>query len=293
MMILNDNASQPPGANGVRQSDRVNFTLALEAIGNDSNGQDFVVPAHTILVSRNGAVLLLKTQLSPGQELVLRRKDRSNQLRAARAQVVAEIDKNGDGFVYAVALEDPAINLWDIEFPPLGEAEEALARMLVECSFCQRREVAYLSEKELKAFEARKCLARHCPHCGTPAIFTQAQADVPINPSTTNGAVPAPAKIYPSRNRTRVKARILACIRQRGFSEEVAVCEDLSRGGLSFRSRNQYPEGTRVEVAVPFTPGSGNIFVPIRIVFSQEIPAAGLFRHGAAYVKTPSNQTPQ
>lgn len=276
---------------GVRQSDRISFTLALEAIGSDASGQDFVAPAHTILVSRNGAVLLLKTKLTAGQELLLRRKDRSNRTRAARAQVVAEIDKSGDGFLYAVALEDPAINLWDIEFPPLGESEETLARMLVECSFCQRREVAYLNEKELKAFEARKCLARHCPHCGTPAIFTQAQDDslvsVNVRPESTAPAV----KVYPSRNRTRVKARILACIRQRGFSEEVAVCEDLSSGGLSFRSRNQYEEGSRVEVAVPFTPGSGNIFVPIRIVFSQEMPTAGLYRHGAAYIKPPASQT--
>jgi hypothetical protein len=53
------------------------------------------------------------------------------------------------------------------------------------------------------------------------------------------------------------------------------------------RSRNQYVEGSRVEVAVPFTPGAGAIFVPIRIVFSQAIPTAGLFRHGAAYIKPP------
>jgi hypothetical protein len=84
-----------------------------------------------------------------------------------------------------------------------------------------------------------------------------------------------------------VKARVLACIRRRGFQEEVAVCEDLSKGGISFRSRNEYPEGSRVEVAVPFTPGSSAIFVPIRIVFSQRIATAGLFRHGAAYIKPP------
>ncbi len=62
------------------------------------------------------------------------------------------------------------------------------------------------------------------------------------------------------RNRTRIKARVLACIRRRGFQEEIVVCEDLSKGGVSFRSRNQYEEGSRVEVAVPFTPGSGAIF---------------------------------
>jgi hypothetical protein len=93
--------------------------------------------------------------------------------------------------------------------------------------------------------------------------------------------------VIPRRNRTRVKTRILACIRRRGFQEEVAVCEDLSKGGIAFRSRNEYPEGTRLEVAVPYTPGSGAIFVPIRIVFSQHIPSAGLYRHGAAYLRPP------
>jgi hypothetical protein len=61
----------------------------------------------------------------------------------------------------------------------------------------------------------------------------------------------------------------------------------LSKGGISFRSRNKYPEGTRMEVAVPYTPGAGAIFVPIRIVFSQPITTAGLVRHGAAYLRPP------
>ena len=99
--------------------------------------------------------------------------------------------------------------------------------------------------------------------------------------------LPQDERVIPRRSRTRVKARVLACIRRRGFQEEVAVCEDLSRGGISFRSRNHYPEGTRLEVAVPYTPGAGAIFVPIRIVFSQPISTAGLFRHGAEYLRPP------
>ena len=133
---------------GMRQSDRVNFTMVLEATWNDADGKDFAVQTHTVLVSRNGAVLLLKAGLPSGQELLLRRVDRSNQVRAARAHVVAEIGKDEGGILYAVALDDSAINLWDIEFPPIEQAQEALARLLMECSFCQRREVAYLSERD-------------------------------------------------------------------------------------------------------------------------------------------------
>jgi len=45
------------------------------------------------------------------------------------------------------------------------------------------------------------------------------------------------------------------------------------------------PKARAFEVAVPYTSGTGAIFVPIRIVFSQSIPTAGLYRHGVAYIK--------
>src|SRR5580700_8600710 len=54
----------------------------------------------------------------------------------------------------------------------------ALARLLMECSFCQRREVVYLNEMELKSFEVRRCAARLCKHCDAPSIWVEAQSDV-------------------------------------------------------------------------------------------------------------------
>jgi hypothetical protein len=154
----------------------------------------------------------------------------------------------------------------------------------MECGFCQRRDVIYLNEMELKSFEVRKCIARICKFCEAPSVWVECQSQ-PSEPDSSSLPPADHERVVPRRNRTRVKARVLACIRRRGFQEEVAVCEDLSKGGIAFRSRNQYPAGTRAEVAVPFTPGSSAIFVPIRIVFSQTIPSAGLFRHGAAYLK--------
>src|SRR5208337_3923241 len=191
-----------------------------------------------------------------------------------------------EGFIYAVAMLEPRADFWDIEFPAMHQAEEALARLLMECSFCQRREVVYLNEMELKSFEIRKCVARVCRHCDAPSIWVEAATEPKID-ETLPSRTAVEERVIPRRNRTRVKARVLACVRRRGFQEEVAVCEDLSKGGISFRSRNRYPEGTRLEVAVPYTPGAGAIFVPIRIVFSQPIATAGLFRHGAAFVRPP------
>lgn len=266
-----------------RQSDRVNLRIPVEATWLAGSGTDKTQSVDTLLVSRNGGVIRLSERLATGQELTLRRQGDGDEVKSARARVVAEIDKDPDGFLYAFAFLESRSDFWDIEFPSPQAGDEALARLLMECGFCQRREVVYLNELELKSFEARKCIARVCRHCDAPAIWIEAQPDVPQ--AAPPGKRPLENRVVPRRNRTRVKARVLACIRRRGFQEEVAVCEDLSKGGISFRSRNEYPEGTRVEVAVPFTPGSSAIFVPIRIVFSRAIPSAGLYRHGASYIK--------
>jgi hypothetical protein len=273
-------------AEGIRQSDRVTLQMQVEASWSNSSGTANRQTAQTLLVSRNGGVIRLNEKLFPGQELTLFRRLEGDQTKTVRARIVAEIDREPEGFIYAIAILDPRADFWDIDFPAPHQAQEALARLLMECSFCQRREVVYLNEMELKSFEIRKCVARLCRHCDSPSIWIEAQSESNVEEALpSRGAVEE--RVIPRRNRTRVKARVLACIRRRGFQEEVAVCEDLSKGGISFRSRNHYPEGTRLEVAVPYTPGAGAIFVPIRIVFSQPIANAGLFRHGATYLRPP------
>ena len=274
---------------GIRQSDRVSLRLPVEVAWQDASGAEAKHVAETMLVSRNGGVLRLPEKLALGQQVALRRNRGGNDWKSAWACVVAEIDHEPDGFLYAVSIQNPRADFWDIDFPRPGHSTDALARLLMECSFCQRREVAYLNELELKSFEVRRCVARLCKHCNAPSIWIEARENRSPGAYPKEDEPPAPEqKIQPSRNRTRVKARVLACIRQRGFQEEVAVCEDLSRGGIAFRSRNQYPEGARLEIAVPYTPGSGAIFVPIRIVSSRRMPSAGLFRHGAAYIQPPA-----
>src|SRR5580658_7370235 len=275
-------------AEGIRQSDRISLQMQVEASWLNSSGVAMRQLAHTLLVSRNGGVIRLEHKLFPNQELTLHRKLEGDQIKTVRARIVAEIDREAEGFIYAIAILDPRADFWSIDFPAPHKAEEAFARLLMECSFCQRREVVYLNEMELKSFEIRKCAARLCSHCDSPSIWVEAQSESKVEEALPSRSA-VEERVIPRRNRTRVKARVLACIRRRGFQEEVAVCEDLSKGGISFRSRNHYPECTRLEVAVPFTPGSGAIFVPIRIVFSQAIPAAGLYRHGAAYIRPPSD----
>src|SRR5258708_2314239 len=268
---------------GLRQSDRISFRMPVEASWFAAGGVAVKQAAQTLLVSRNGGVLCLAEKVLPGQELTLRRQN-GDESKTARARVLAEFDRDPDGFLYAFVLLDPRADFWGIDFPAPHTAEEALARLLMECSFCQRREVVYLNELQLKSFEVRKCVARLCTHCDAPSIWIEAQS------TARQDGIPKPVpeeRVNPHRKKNRVKARVLACIRRRGFQEEVAGCEDLSKRGVGFRSPDQYPEGTRAGGAVPVTPRGGAALLCPRASCFPGLPTVGLYRHGAAYVKPP------
>lgn len=83
--------------------------------------------------------------------------------------------------------------------------------------------------------------------------------------------------------RTRVNFR--ACIRN-ASGDEIAKCDNISKGGLSFRSGKDYAKGAAIEVAVPYTPGERAIFVHAHIRHVENL-GSGLFRYGVAYIKSP------
>jgi hypothetical protein len=85
------------------------------------------------------------------------------------------------------------------------------------------------------------------------------------------------------RKHTRTKVSYKACIRRSGFTEDVVTCEDMSKGGLCFRSRKKYFERTAIEVAVPYSPGGNAIFVPAEIAWVVEITKDKLYKCGVAY----------
>src|SRR6266571_366954 len=166
-------------SDGLRQSDRVRFRMPVEASWVSPAGHAVKQNAETLLVSRNGGVLRLTEKLSTGQELHLRRTLDGDHTKSTRARVVAEIDQDPPNhFLYAVHILDPRADFWDIDFPAPHKGDEALARLLMECSFCQRREVVYLNEIQLKSFEVRKCVARVCRLCESPSIWIESQSEV-------------------------------------------------------------------------------------------------------------------
>jgi PilZ domain-containing protein len=104
---------------------------------------------------------------------------------------------------------------------------------------------------------------------------------------------PPPEPNMPQVNRrkhARVKVSYSACVRHAERGDDIVTCEDMSRGGLRFKSHNRYYDRALIEVAVPYAPGQPAIFVPAQIVFIQELPEQHLFRYGVAYLQLPKTQ---
>jgi hypothetical protein len=103
--------------------------------------------------------------------------------------------------------------------------------------------------------------------------------------------MPPPDKDKPAaprvnrRKHPRVKVNYSACVRHPERGDDIVVCEDMSKGGLRFKSRKHYYAQSLIDVAVPYVQGQPAIFVPAQIVFVEELPEQQLYRYGVQYLK--------
>jgi hypothetical protein len=109
----------------------------------------------------------------------------------------------------------------------------------------------------------------------------------PTAPTPSAHGTPAERKpsapIDNRRKHSRARVNYKACIRRSGFTDEVVACEDMSKGGIRFKSRKKYFEHAAIEVAVPYAPGGNAIFVPAEIAWVVEITKDKLYMCGVAY----------
>lgn len=205
--------------------------------------------------------------LAPEHELTTRCLATSKE---SDARLVGKIGGGPEGCFYGVEFLDPEVDLWDIEFPPLAESEMAVACLLLECVRCHTRELTYLDALEAEVFEANQCLSRHCKRCTAMSIWKSSlvtaageQIPLPVQPHPISEPPAAPpTRTENERKEVRIHLEMTACIRHPQYGEEIVATENVSRGGFCFKSPKRYTEGLILEVAVPYSPSAGNIFMP-------------------------------
>jgi hypothetical protein len=280
----------PPG---IRRSARIPKEIAIMLSGSDTDGRGFAEETKTIVLSRHGASILSRYKLVPEQEMFIRHLGTNKEV---EVRLVGQIGERSDGYIYGVAFLDPQVNFWEIEFPPATQPETMKASVVLECSGCKTRVPADLDALEEDVYAVNEGILRYCKQCLLQTIWRQVRGEPetrPVPPALVPEPPPAAPPPPPKNRRREVRAKVnlKACVRFSG-GEEIVVCEDMSRGGLCFKSRKNYPEKSLIEVAAPYSPDSQSIFAFAEIMHVQELPKQKGFRCGAAYVKSPkgSNQ---
>jgi hypothetical protein len=273
-----------------RESDRVFLSLQIRASAIAEHGKDLWEEGRTVVVSRRGAAIMVDLELYAGQNIKIQRVGIGKE---AMARVVGRIVGGSEAHVFGVALLDPAANLWDIAFPAAPDPEKAVLRALLRCIACCRLEVTYLCEFEADLFLRHHCVSRTCASCGGWTTWTRPFGNTSTDPhvpvelnSELQGSQQLLARGRQNlRSHDRIQVEAVGCVRHSTLGNEVVLVRDLSRGGLSFYSANHYPEGLRMEMAVPYASRAPNIYSLARIVSSRKGAQKGLIEYGVAYLR--------
>jgi hypothetical protein len=85
------------------------------------------------------------------------------------------------------------------------------------------------------------------------------------------------------RKNQRALMSLTAFVRQPGRSEEIVTAADVSKTGMRFLSRLDYPSFAWVEVAVPYTPGGTNISTSGHVVRARSSKIPGYKEYAVKY----------
>ena len=262
-----------------RQSERISLALPVEVIGNNLFGDIFLCEGWTEVVSQTGARVRLKQNLASDQEVTIRCLETGKE---ASARVVARVNGKSKQNVYGIMLLEPEAQPWGINFPPRGDSVGAVGRIVLECLTCRARELVYLDGFELEVLESSETLSRFCRRCADSCLWRKSYEALPAG---TDEAESSDRSGLEDRRDPRREVRTIACIQDGEDGEELVKVRNVSRSGLCFEGRRTYDKDSKIEVAIPYSSGGGNIFLPARIARVQNLPTGTITLYGAEYVR--------
>jgi hypothetical protein len=293
-----------------RRSGRLTVELPILIIGTEPEGRVFSEETKTVVLSLHGAGIISSHKLMAEQDLVLRIVG-SN--REAEVRVVGEIGQQGKMHTYGVRFVDERLDFWKMDFPAPHAMDDHPRLLALECSACKRVVELHGGDFEYDICVVHGAMARYCDHCGFLTVWREPTSPWRVRLATmvepeqtasspkvleltvdTNAFVeeflPLAAAISPQERRKRIRAKVnfVACVKAEKCADEVVTCIDMSKGGVSFRSRTPFPKETTVQIAVPFSPDTEEdqvIFVPGRVTNVNELVSMGMWRCGVEFLR--------
>lgn len=297
-----------------RRSGRIAKEVPIQLLGSDVDGKFHSETTKTVLLSAHGAAIISRNKLVAEQEMLLRSLDTNLE---AEIRIIGEISSENGARTYGVAFSDPVLDFWGVPFPLAGLPPGISGLLHLECSKCATPVALENAGLESEVCAVHGGLVRHCVQCGMLTVWKTIgipdALEVPVQSRGRIGSAVAVMDGKPAGNsskpgvssyartagthgkggienrRTLIRAKVnfFACVRSTRFNEDIVTCIDMSKGGLSFRSKNAYEERDQVQIAVPYSPeavGAPAIFVRGRIANARPIPETKMYRFGVEYI---------
>jgi len=250
-----------------RRSDRLMLTIPLKVQGVDADGQEFEIPARTVILNRHGAHVKIPRKLRAGQTVRLVNLVTSSKAEFRIVRPVSTPSENGGD--YGVECTEPDGDIWQIEFAPLENGEAADARALLECQICRKVYLAHLTLGELETLRTYGVVGKSCAACRTETPLRYADFGTVKLDTVDEGWKTLFSGFSRQRRHRRVCLQLPLGIRDGKGGVEVSKTENVSKGGFCFTSEKEYHAGQGVTVVFRGGTFSRNVEVPAQIVWQQ------------------------
>jgi hypothetical protein len=243
-------------------------------------------------MNRYGAIIAMQHKLTGVQRITIRR---TGDERRITAQVLGQLSEKWEEYVYGLSFLEPISKHWDTGFSSVDETQEAVSRHMLECDICHTRSTVYLDSIQMEVFQTIGSILLPCKQCAEWTKWGLAEYEAATDRSLREIRTNEPPRPQPdlgprtSNERRRFRVRLKkfrVCIRRPGYLDEIVSVENVSCDGFRFVSSKNYPEGTNIEVALPYMPDTANIFVSARVTRSRALPRRKKAEYGVAFIKT-------
>lgn len=265
-----------------RRSERIMLSVPILIAGVDKAGQEFSEESRTLVVNREGALIVLQRDLAP--ETIVRIINLQSDA-AANFRVVGPTRlATPQGTEWGVECLKEGVNIWGIEFAPRS-TDESQACALLECLTCNSRFFWPVTLMESEVLNSTGIIQNHCDHCRktTPWAFADASRRPQPVTGTTSPATPA-QPFEERRELKRLLVRLPVLVRNPKGEIEITKSENLSQGNLAVALKMELAIGESVTVVCPYTSSGRNLERTAKIVRRENLARLGMVLYGLQYV---------
>ncbi|HEV2348289.1 MAG TPA: PilZ domain-containing protein [Terriglobia bacterium] len=280
----------PKTGAGLRRTERIMLEIPIRVFSFGGSAGDFSEDTRTLMVNRDGALIVLKRRVAPNQ--IVRIINLEN-FREDDFRVVGLSRQEGDRFAeWGVECLDKNRTLWEIDFPPPLADQTTEGGALLQCSGCGKESFLVLSLTEVNMLDSSGAIEKLCEKCGelTPWVYGaevrvagrigapgEIQHDAPaavtppreaeeeregIQPPLLESPPPAvlPQKWDRKTERRifrRLTLKLPVLVRNQVGETELGRTENVSKGGIGVGLGLMLALGAHLTVVCPYS-GAGN-----------------------------------